>query len=90
LQLRSPRVNELELGKLCVEDADDLGQRIIGLAGLAESLRSVVDFLNHLRKVLVKLIEAVLKLLGKLVAMWLLVLGLCNDASLVTYVLSRS
>ena len=41
--------------------------RVIRLASLGERLGRVVDLLNHFRKVLVQLVEAVLELLGQLV-----------------------
>jgi hypothetical protein len=42
--------------------------RIVGLASLAERLRCAVDLLDHLGEILVQFVEAILKLLGQLVA----------------------
>jgi hypothetical protein len=67
LELLGARIDELELRKLSVENANDLGERVIGLAGLAERLRCAVDLLDHLSEVFVELVEAVLEFLGELV-----------------------
>ena len=65
----------MKLCKLGVENTNDLGKRIVWLACLAERLRCIVNLLNHLCEILVELVEAVLKLLGKLVTMGSLVVS---------------
>lgn len=65
----------MKLCKLGVENTNDLGKRIVWLACLAERLRGIVNLLNHLCEILVELVEAVLKLLGKLVTMGSLVVS---------------
>lgn len=47
--------------------------RIVGLAGLAESLRCGVDLFDHLGEILVELVKPVLELLGEFVTASLLV-----------------
>jgi hypothetical protein len=64
--------------------------RVIGLARLAEGLRCVVDFFNHLSEILVELVEPVLELLGKLVSVCNVSECCRNQYIVPTYVLSRS
>lgn len=84
LQLLRALVDQLELRELRVENADDLGQlnhvrlsphsmrtqtyRIVRLARFAQVLRCAVDLLDHFGKILIQLIESVLKFLGEFVA----------------------
>jgi hypothetical protein len=67
LELLGARVDELELSKLSIEDADDLCEWVVGFACLAEGLGRAVDLLDHLGEIFVEFVETVLEFLCELV-----------------------
>lgn len=68
-------IDLLQLSKMAIENSDDLSERIICLACLAESRRCIIDLFNHGSQILAHFVQSLGQFAGDLVGSLPLLIG---------------